>query len=87
MLDPIFLVIGRLLSYADNRMLPRRGLYEENARYSPLLLVDNPVGDEDRMEIMDKGMLDLYRKDVSDNGYSEAIMIQGIDQKHHGGET
>ena len=83
MIDPIILVIGRLLSAKDNRMLPP---VNHGALVKPVEVVNNPVGDEDPLESMDKGLLDKYRKDISDNGYSEAIIVQGIDQKYHGGE-
>lgn len=87
MIDPIILVIGRLLSYKDNRMLPKRGApyAGDTALSEPVTLVDNPLNDEDPLESWDKGLFDQYRKDVSDNGYAEAITIQGIDQKYHGG--
>ena len=84
----MLLVIGRLLSYWDNRMLPERGTYMGEADPAePISLVDNPIDDEDPLELYDKMLIDWGHKDVSDNGYSEAIIIQGLDQKYHGGES
>ena len=81
MIDPIIFAIGRILSAEDKRMLPKRKNLEcEGGNDYP--------GGEDVFER--KGTIiyleEADQVDLSCNGFCEAVTIQAIDQKYHGGE-
>jgi len=63
----------------DNRMLP--GHNSATVTAPNLIHVD----DRNEKDLLDVGMCISDRKDLSDNGFSQAIIIQALDIKYHNG--
>ena len=69
-----------MLSYGDNRMLPERG---RGVRLGPspgLMSADGNTQDR-----LDDGGFAVHQIDLSDNGFSQAIIIQALDLKYYSG--